>query len=460
VAARPFRAYLLSLSAIPDDPRVRRMGDALAARGWMVEAVGLPGGRGNPPAWPVHVAHWEPPPHPGLPPAAPLLAPVERWCGRMVAASLGPGEAMLRAAGSPYAQFLADVRSKIPKLERPLVSLGRAVRRRAGQMIADAKLRPDALALARLDRRMPQLPSMRAIVEAAPGPALWIANDWMMLPVAEAGRAARGGAVVYDSHELATEEYAELAEWRRFVRPLVRAIEGRFIAKASAVSSVSPGITAHLQRLYNVPAPHFTLLNAPAFAPTTFRATGADVRLLYHGVVAAGRGLEACIDAVPLLDPRFTLTIRGPTGEAGYLDSLKTRAAAGGAGARISFAPPVPMTQLVDAARPFDIGLMALPGHSLHADYALPNKLFEYLMAGLALAVTDLKEMGALIRTTGAGVTLPSLDPPTIAGALNALSTDRIDSLRRAALEAAKTHNFDAQAGPVLDAYERVMEAA
>jgi len=459
VAARPFKAYLLSLSAIPDDPRVRRMGDALAARGWEVAGVGLAGARGAPPAWRVHEA--PPPvgpPGPARTTTGDFSAQAERWLGRVVAASLAPAEALLQTSGSPYARLVADVRTKIPELDRPFQSLGRAVRRRTTRWAEEARLGPDQRMAAQLHRRLPQLPQMHDIVRALPGPALWIANDWMMLPLAAAGCARAGGVVAYDSHELATEEYAELPEWRRFQRPLVQAIESRFVGEARVVSAVSPGIATHIERLYGLnSARTFTLLNAPAYAPKPFRETGATVRLLYHGVVAPGRGLEACIDAVALLRPAFTLTVRGP-GAPEYLQSLTARARA--FGDRVTFEPPVPMTQLVDAARGFDIGLMVLPDHSLHASYALPNKLFEYLMAGLAIAVTDLREMGALARSSGAGVTIPALSAEAIAGALNALTTADIDARRRAALEAAKELNWEKQSGPVLDAYEAAMADA
>jgi hypothetical protein len=56
------------------------------------------------------------------------------------------------------------------------------------------------------------------------------------------------------------------------------------------------------------------------------------------------------------------------------------------------------MTDLVREAAAFDVGLFALPRHSNHNRYALPNKFFEYSMAGLALCVSDLPEMGALVR--------------------------------------------------------------
>ena len=45
------RVGLLCVSAIPDDPRVRRQGDLLTGAGWEVVAIGLPGARSTQPDW-------------------------------------------------------------------------------------------------------------------------------------------------------------------------------------------------------------------------------------------------------------------------------------------------------------------------------------------------------------------------------------------------------------------------
>ena len=114
----------------------------------------------------------------------------------------------------------------------------------------------------------------------------------------------------------------------------------------------------------------------------------------------------------------------------GYLEQLKALAARLQVADRIAFEGPVQMTDLVAAARAFDIGLMALPGHSAHTRHALPNKLFEYMMAGLAIGVTDLEEMTALLSDTGAGFSLGDGCPQAITAALNALNRADIDRMR------------------------------
>src|SRR5262249_59370131 len=121
-----------------------------------------------------------------------------------------------------------------------------------------------------------------------------------------------------------------------------------------------------------------------------------------------------------------------------YLGALKRRIEERRLASRVRLAPPIAMTALVREAAAFDIGFFALPGSSRHNQYALPNKFFEYVMAGLALCVTDLPEMGRLIREHDLGVTFSRVDPDAIAAAVNALDPSSIDRYKRNALTAAR----------------------
>ncbi len=441
------QAYLLAASAIADDPRVRRMGDGLAARGFRVTAIGLEGGRSGNPDWPVIEAALPKPPV--IVPRPGLLGLVERGTAWLLSLPLGIAGAALSAAGSPRGAVLLQIRHRAVVAARPFSGLSRAVSR----WISEAALPADGRLMRRFWRIKPDAAAIREAVLKLEGPALWIANDWPMLPIAAEAAATKGGIVVYDSHELALEEFAERPEWRKYIRPVVAHVEAGYIRNAKVISSVSPGITAHLDATYQVPATHLTLRNAPAWQATDARPAGDPVRLLYHGIVSPGRGLEALIESAASWKPGFSLTIRGPASPPDYMDQLTRLAGSHGVTDRVSFEGPVPMTSLVAAARPFDIGLMALPGHSAHTRFALPNKLFEYMMAGLALAVTDLEEMVTLLNDTGAGFSLGDGSPAAIGAAINSLTRPEIDRMRAAALEAAKRYNWDTEATPVIDAY-------
>jgi glycosyltransferase involved in cell wall biosynthesis len=286
---------------------------------------------------------------------------------------------------------------------------------------------------------------------------IWLANDWTALPLAARLEREKGGIYVYDTHELATEEYAEKREWRRWTRPVVQALEGKYIRDARVVSAVSAGIAGRLDRLYALPRPTLVVRNTPNYERRAFRSTGHRIRVLYHGIIVPGRGLEIAIDSVVQWRSEFDLTIRGPENPQ-FTPSLRERVAARGLEGRVVLAPAVPMTALVDEAAAFDIGFFALPGHSRHNEFALPNKIFEYVMAGLCLCTTDLPEIAALIREYELGVTVPTLNEAAIAAAINGLDRQRIDYHKRNALIAARELCWERESERLIGAYGALLK--
>jgi glycosyltransferase involved in cell wall biosynthesis len=283
--------------------------------------------------------------------------------------------------------------------------------------------------------------------------SMWLANDWTMLPLAARLAAEKGGIYVYDTHEFAVEEYAENPKWRLFRRPVVSAIENRFIRNAAVISTVSHGIAERLDALYQLPRKTIIIRNTPPYEEATFRPTKSDrIQVLYHGAVAPNRGVEAAIDSVRFWRQEFTLTIRGPE-NASFTPLLRERIAALKLENRVRLAPAVPMTALVREAMGFDVGFFALPGHSQHNQFALPNKFFEYVMAGLAVCTSDLSEMTNLIRKYDLGTTITAVTPSVIASAINSLNPDRIDSFKRNALAAARQLCWERESERLVEAY-------
>lgn len=399
---------LLTHSIIADDPRVRRQGDAFHAAGWKVWGVGLAGGRSAQPAWEI-VGQQNDGAFGGKP--TPALPPRRAW------------------RRSPPVRQAARAFLALQYL-RSRSSLGQALAvywsfRHFRELYQDARqVRPD----------------------------IWIANDWNTLPIAARLAEETGTPFGYDTHEFATTEYEERATWRLLQRPMVRLIEGRYIRQAICVSAVSSGISTALKELYGLPDLPMTVVNAPYYSQSPFHPTEEPARVLYHGGVTIGRGLEQSIESVAGWRDRRTLTIRGPV-DPHYQAALEAIADRFGVRDRVTFDPPVATTALVEAARPFDIGLLALPAHSRHNDFALPNKLFEYAMAGLALCMTDLPEMARLINGYGMGVTLPNIGPGMIADAINGMRTEDIDRYKQKALAAASDLCWENVSHQLIDRY-------
>lgn len=277
-------------------------------------------------------------------------------------------------------------------------------------------------------------------------PDLVIANDWRALPIAYAAKQACRARIIYDSHEFASEEFTDSWRWRVLARQHVVRIEDRYIREADAVATVSDGIADALAARYNLTRPT-VISNTPAWQETSFRPTGDTVTVLYHGAIVPRRGLETLIESVAFWPDRFRLVIRGPA-QGGFDQHLRTLASS--FGERISFAPPVSPDQVVSTAAQADIGIFLLSNSTTHARFAMPNKIFEYIQAGLMVISSDLPEIRSVIEGARCGLVLAEDTSKAIAACLADLDVGRIDACKLAALECARDLNFEAEGAKLL----------
>jgi len=295
-------------------------------------------------------------------------------------------------------------------------------------------------------------PSARLALKAALSfaPDVVYCNDWLTLPVGTAVRRICGAKLVYDAHELATREHIQNWKWRLISHRAVVELEKRNIHAVDLVLTVSEGIAQALQNLYKLARKPTVLRNLPAYRAIPFREIRAPTSILFHGLIRSERGLEELIDSMPDWKLSNRLVIRG-YGQQYYIDSLRDRATSRGVAHRIAFEPRVSPDRLITEAASADIGYLALPGTTEHYEYALPNKLFEYLMAGLPVMATRRAEMAAILASTGAGF-LTDLTPRALAATLNGLSIDTLNEMRHAALAAAKTLSWEHEKARLTDA--------
>jgi glycogen synthase len=281
-------------------------------------------------------------------------------------------------------------------------------------------------------------------------PDLIIANDWVTLPIAARAKARSGARILYDSHEFAPTEFADRWMWRMFAQRHVGEIERRYIGDADAILTVSPNIAKEICSRYRLRTLPFVVRNIPDFEPVPARPTGDAVTVLFHGLFRPHRGIEALIDSVPLWRPQLSLVLRG-YGAAAYVSQLEQRAKESQASSRIRFEGPVSPESVVAAAASADIGIFALPGSSPQSRFALPNKIFEYIGASLAVVTTPLTDMRALLDEWGCGA-YTGETASEIAQCLNALDCNEIDRLKSRAALAARSLNWKEESKILLSA--------
>jgi hypothetical protein len=270
-----------------------------------------------------------------------------------------------------------------------------------------------------------------------------VANDIDALPVALA--LAPRARVLFDAHEYAPLEFEDRLFFRVFQQRL-RAWQCRtFIPRAAAMTTVCQSIAEAYERDTGVRAE--LVLNAPDYeplAPTDPAARGGPsgtIRLVHHGAAIRSRRIESMIRTLRRLDARFTLDLYLTGGDTAYFGELRREA---GGDARVRFNDPVPMRELPRVLNAYDVGLFLLEPTNFNYRFALPNKLFEFVQARLAVAIGPSPEMARVVRGHQLGIVADDFRPETMAQALGALDTAAVMRFKRAADAAARTLSSDA----------------
>jgi hypothetical protein len=279
---------------------------------------------------------------------------------------------------------------------------------------------------------------------------LVVANDLITLPIAL--RAAAGAPVVLDAHEFTPREYEELRWWRLLMAPYMRHLALDLVPRVAGMMTVAPGIAEAWEDLTGVRP--VVVTNAPARVDLEPTPVGDPVRMIHFGVADPARRIDRMIEVVAQLDSRFTLDLVLLDHGGGEIRRLREVAAGD---PRIRFLPAMPMERLIPAANDYDIGLYLLEPRSFNARHALPNKLFDFLQARLAVAIGPSPEMAAVVSRWDAGIVADDFSPAALARALSELDADAIAALKRGAAAAAAELCAEHNAPLVLEVVERAL---
>ena len=301
---------------------------------------------------------------------------------------------------------------------------------------------------------------------AGQGYAVYHAHDLNTLPVAWlAARRDRAG-LVYDSHELYIERN-KLKPSSRLWKFIQRRMEGFLVRRCDAVFTVNESLADELARRYKIPRPG-VIMNTPArFEKADLHLLGnSRLRselsiprdkniLLYVGGITFNRGLEELIESLTHL-PDCCLIYMG-YGTDAYKQSLVELAEKIGVRDRFAFFGPVPSNRVIHYAAGADVGVAPIANACLSYYYCSPNKLFEYMNAGLPVIASNFPELEKVVLGHHIGLTFDPADPQDIARTARQIldNPQLADTMRKNALEASGQYNWGNEARKLLAIYKQ-----
>ncbi len=292
------------------------------------------------------------------------------------------------------------------------------------------------------------------LVEAQPDAYHAHDLDSLWPAVRAAQRLAR--PLVYDAHEFWTEQSSLVS--RPLMRSCWRLLEQRLIRRVDRVITVSGSIAQSLMERYCLDEV-VVLRNLPLFRDKVqsnlIRET-LDLPddlpvVLYQGGFLTENGLREQIEVAEGLAAALVLIGDGPSEQA-----LRNQVHATGLEDRVYFIPRVPFYQLHNYTCSADLGLCLIKGTGKSFYYSLPNKLFEYMMAGLPVLASNFPEMERIVRETHTGATV---DPTNIAAIREQIaafldSAAKREECAKASLQAARHYNWEREAAQLIQLYE------
>ncbi len=251
-----------------------------------------------------------------------------------------------------------------------------------------------------------------------------IANDIDTLPIALGIAKKSKAKVLFDAHEYHPREIEDNPEWVQREQPYKTWLCKEYIPQADYMTTVCDGIAQEYAKNFGV-APE-VITNATSFYDLTPTITDAKhIKLIHHGICSPSRKIELMIEMINYLDERFTLDLilvhdiyTKP-----YYDKLVESAIHNN---RIQFKPPVATREIPNHTNQYDIGVFILAPINLNYHYALPNKLFEFVQARLALAIAPSPEMTKYVHKYDLGIVADDYTPQNLAAKLNALTQEQI----------------------------------
>ena len=182
--------------------------------------------------------------------------------------------------------------------------------------------------------------------------------------------------------------------------------------------------------------------------------------LIYIGSLAQGRGVNRLIECMTNVHKDIGLAIVG--GEEKYhvgYNKLIERFFLSG---RIRLLPSVSPNEVISICSVADVGIHPIENTCLNHFYCLPNKLFQYIQAGIPVLCSDFPEMRKIVDGYKIGEVFDVENINNISDTINILFKDmeRLMEYKNNCVQASATLNWDIEKLKLFDIYNNLISVS
>ena len=265
--------------------------------------------------------------------------------------------------------------------------------------------------------------------------------------------------LVFDSHEYFTG-VPELVN-RPFIKNTWKSIERWILPRLKYVITVSDSIAEKYKSEYDISPVVIRNLarNSESITGYTRYELGIkpeDLILIFQGSgLNIDRGGEELIDAISIT-PGVTLVV---VGSGDILDVMKQKVMENNISDRVIFIPKLSWENMMRYTKGADVGISIDKDTNLNYYFSLPNKLFEYISAGLAVITSALPEVKKMVEDNRCGIVLNTSSPEEISRSIKILRDDRqlLYDLKKNSRIASEKINWENESKKIYSFYKNIL---
>ncbi|MGJ0302849.1 glycosyltransferase [Aliarcobacter cryaerophilus] len=255
--------------------------------------------------------------------------------------------------------------------------------------------------------------------------------------------------IIYDTHELETEK----ANFKGFRKKISKIIEKTFIGFVDKVIVVGEAIADEYKKMYPKLDRPFVVLNTPNYKRTQkndlfrekFNIDKEKIIFLYQGAISPSRGVEILLETFKETDKVIVFMGYGSLVDKVKEYSFKYK--------NIYFHEAVKPEVLLNYTSSADVGFCLIENSCKSYDFCMPNKIFEYIMAGIPVIASDLFEMKKIINLYKIGVTIDYKNINILKEKINNISIENIDAFIENIEDFKKKFNWERQEETLREIY-------
>jgi glycosyltransferase involved in cell wall biosynthesis len=293
---------------------------------------------------------------------------------------------------------------------------------------------------------------------------IYHAHDLYPLAPAFLGARLRGAKVVYDAHELWTEQ----GRMSNFVARIWRKIESFLLPRVDAALTVNEYIAEILHVEYGAKEKPVVVMNCQPYAASPgrtlklvnfLRDRGIQGKriVLHQGTLMPDRGLSQLVRAFEFLEDDIVLILMG---DGALRQELSVLVRQLGLDTRVWFHPPVSPDVLLAYTASADLGVVIYENTCRNNYLCSPNKLFEYLAAGIPIVMCDFPVLRRLFQKYEVGRAFDPGSPKSIASAIQFCLDDpaRYERMCANTQQAMLEYNWENEAAKLLAVYRALAD--